>query len=60
MYSGYEIPLKGECLWSFGNGFSRNVIIFGVDNSSSPHSNNFKIKFLVLVNDQHFVLMIAL
>ena len=26
---------KGE--WSFGDGFARNVIIFGVDSSSPSH-----------------------
>ena len=34
-------------LWSFGNGFSRNVI-FGVDNTSSSHTDNGKNNFLVL------------
>ena len=27
------IAFDGECSWSFGNDFSRNVAIFGVDNS---------------------------
>ena len=25
--------------WSFGNDFARNVVIFGVDNSLSTHTN---------------------
>ena len=35
VYSGYAIAfaVKGEC--SFCNGFTRNVVIFGVDNSLS-------------------------
>ena len=33
---------------SFGNDFARNVVIFGVDNSSSSHTDNQKNKFLVL------------
>ena len=34
--------------WSFVNGFARNVIIFGVDNTSSSHYDNRKNNFLVL------------
>ena len=33
---------------SFGNDTARNVIIFGVDNSSSSHGDNRKNKFLEL------------
>ena len=32
-------------LFSFGNGFRRNVIIFGVDMSSSVHADNVKRYF---------------
>ena len=35
-------------MWSFGNGFSKNVVIFGVDNTSSSHPDNEIKKFLVL------------
>ena len=35
-------------LINFGNDFARNVIIFGIYNSSSFHSNNLKNSFLVL------------
>ena len=31
---------KGE--WSFGNDYARNVVIFGVDNSSSCQTDNQK------------------
>ena len=34
MYSGYEIAFDGAGLWKFGNDFTRNVAICGVDNSS--------------------------
>ena len=32
----------------FGNGFARNVVIFGADHSSSSHTDNRKDNFLVL------------
>ena len=38
----------GACLWSFGNEFDKNIVFFGVDNSSSRHSENLKKFFLVL------------
>ena len=34
--------------WSFNNGTARNVVIFGVDNSSSSHVYNCKNNFLIL------------
>ena len=34
--------------WSFGNDFAKNVVIFGVDNSSSCHADNHKNNFLIL------------
>ena len=48
---------------SFGNGFARNVVIFGVDNISSSHTDNQKNNFLVLVegptdiNDQMILIL---
>ena len=33
---------------SFENHFARNVIVFGIDNSSSSHSDNHKNNFLIL------------
>ena len=48
-HSVYGIAFDGECSWSFGNEFARNSIIFGVDNSSSSHTDNHKNNFLVLV-----------
>ena len=48
VYSGYGITFESASSWSFDNGFARNVIIFGVDNSSSSHSENHKNNFLIL------------
>ena len=36
-YNGWEIAFYGEGSWRFGNDFARNVVIFGVDNSSSSN-----------------------
>ena len=33
---------------AFDNGFARDVIVFGVDNSSLSHSDNHKNNFLIL------------
>ena len=35
VYSCYGIAFNGENLWSFNDDFARNVVKFGVDNSSS-------------------------
>ena len=43
---GIELHVKG--MWSFGNNHARNVIMFGVDNNSSSHADNYKNNFLVL------------
>ena len=48
VYSGYVIKVDSAGSWSFDNDFARNIIIFGVDNSSSSHSDNRKTIFLVL------------
>ena len=46
VYSGYGIKCDSAGSWSFDNDFARNVIIFGVDNSSSSHTNNRKTNLL--------------
>ena len=46
--SGYGIRFDSGGFWSFRNENARNFIIFGVDNSSSSHSDNFKNNFLIL------------
>ena len=43
-----EIIFDSAGLWSYNNDTARNVIIFGVDNISSSHSDNLKNDFLVL------------
>ena len=48
VYGGYGITFDSAGLWSFDNDIARNVINFGVDNSSSCHVDNRKNKLLVL------------
>ena len=48
VYSGYGIAFDGKGEWSFDNDCARNVIISGVDNSSSSHADNLKNSFLML------------
>ena len=43
--SGYGIAFDGEGECIFGNDYARNVIIFGVDNSSSSHAENLNNSF---------------
>ena len=40
MYRGYGKSFDGKGSWSFNDDFARNVKIFGVDNSSSSHTDN--------------------
>ena len=54
MYSGYGITFDSAGSWNFDNGTARNVIIFGVDNSSSSHADNHKNNFSVLSEDLTF------
>ena len=42
VYDSYGIAFIGKGEWSFGNGFTRNAIILGVDNISSSHAENLK------------------
>ena len=49
VYSGYGIAFDGLDSLISVNDVSRNVKIFGVDNSSLSHADNRKNKFLVLV-----------
>ena len=48
VYSGYGITFDSAGSWSFNNDAARNVIIFGVVNSSSCHADNRKSNFLIL------------
>ena len=47
-YSGYGIGFDRKGEFSFDNEFGRNVIIFGVDMSSSVHGDNKKKDILIL------------
>ena len=47
-YSGYGIGLDRRGTFSFANGLGSNVIIFGVDMSSSAKINNRKKHILIL------------
>ena len=48
-YSGYGIGFDRRSSFSFlGGGFGQNVLIFGVDMSSSAHINNKRKEILVL------------
>ena len=48
MYSGYGIAFDVIRSQSFDNDFAKSVINFGVDNSSSSHTDNCKKDLLVL------------
>ena len=60
VYSGCRITFHGAGWWSLDNYPSRNVIFFGVDNSSSSHAGNLKKKYLILVKVQVSELIEAL
>ena len=47
IYCAYITIFDSAGSWNFGDDFARNVITFGVDNSSS-HSDNRKNNFIVL------------
>ena len=48
VYSDYGIIFDSVCAWRFDNDTARNIVIFGVDNSSSSYVDNHKNIFLVL------------
>ena len=48
VYIGYGIAFDGKDKWSFDNDIARNIVIFGIDNSSSCHADNLKKNFSVL------------
>ena len=52
--SGYGTTFDSAGSWTFNNATTRNAIIFGVDNSSSSHSDNRKNNFLVVDGGQTF------
>ena len=58
MYSGYGIAFDVEGEQSFGYDYVWNVVIFGVDNSSSSHTDNQKNDFLILGEGNTFVIKV--
>ena len=48
VYSGYGMTFDSAGSWSFDNSTNRNVILFGIDNSSSSHADNRKNNFSIL------------
>ena len=54
MYIGYGITFNSAGSRCFDNDIARNVINFGVDNSSSSHADNRKNNFLVLAEGPTF------
>ena len=48
VYSWYGITFDSAGSWSINNDFARNVIVFGVSDSSTSHSDNRKTNFLIL------------
>ena len=47
-YSGYGIAFDKNGVYSVGNWFDRNVIIFGVNINSSAHVDNKRKNILIL------------
>ena len=47
-YSGYGTAFNEKGSWSFNNDFARNFIVFGDDNGSSSHAENFRNNVLIL------------
>ena len=47
-YNGQGIAFDGKGFWSFDEDITKNVLIFGVNNSSSFHVDNPKSNFFVL------------
>ena len=47
--SGYGIAFDGKGVWRFGKFYVRNIVSFGLDNSSSSsHAENLKNNFSIL------------
>ena len=53
-YSDYVFSFDGKGEWNFGNDSARNIEIFGIDNSSSSHTDGHKNYFLVLGEEDTF------
>ena len=46
----YGAAFDGASFWSFVNYFASNVVIFGVDNSSPTHNDNYKNSLLQVLS----------
>ena len=57
MHIGYGITFDSAGWWSFDNGSARNVIIFGVDNSSYTKTNT-KFCFRLHYNADNIYLLV--
>ena len=53
-YNGQGIAFDREGMWSFGNGITRNAIIFGFDNTSPSHADNQKNNLTLVKQRQNF------
>ena len=49
VHSGCGIAFDRVSFWSFDNDTGKNVIIFGVDNSSSSHSDNLTLQVYTIM-----------
>ena len=47
-YNDWGITFDWDVSWSFNNDFARNIVIFGVDKSTSFYTDNGNNNFLVL------------
>ena len=48
------MAFDGKDSSSFGNDYARNVVIFGVDNNLSSHTNNQRNDFLIFGERDNF------
>ena len=60
VYSGYGITFDSASSWSFDNETARNVIIFGIDNSSLFHAENRKNSLLMLGEGPSFSINLSI
>ena len=60
MYTGHGVACHGAGSWKIGNAFTRNNVMFRVDNSSSSPVDNCKNNFLVLGEGMLIISMAAL
>ena len=54
VYCGYGVAFNWKVEWSFDSDYTGNVIMFGVDNSSSCHFDNNKNNILILGEGETF------